>query len=59
MIVMLLTLIYLAMIVGITLGKELAAIAGPGTAVALAVVSWLVFASALRRIAMRRDLVRR
>jgi len=58
-IVMLLALIYLAMIVGITFGKELAAIAGPGTAVALAVVSWLIFASRTHRIAVRRDLVRR
>ena len=55
MIVMRLALIHLAMIVGIAFGKELAAIAGPGTAV----VSWLIFASCAHRMAVHRDLVKR
>lgn len=58
MIVMLLTLIYLAMIVGITFGKELMAIANPGTAIALAVASWLILVLVLRHISMKRSLVK-
>jgi len=57
MIVMLLMLIYLTMIVGITFGKELMAIANPGTAIALAIVSWLILVLVLRHISMKRSLV--
>jgi hypothetical protein len=55
MIILLMTLICL-MSFGLTLGSELTRIAGPGTAVALAVGSWLIFASGVYRAAMHRDL---
>ena len=59
MIVVLVMLLYATVAVAMTFARQLAAIRSPLPAAAPVVISWLIFVSSARYMAMRRDLVRR